>query len=338
MDTKKILLITPEYPSEEDVNKNKLIHLHVKEYLKNGIKVEVACINEKNNKNIYDYDGIEVHKDQYEELRSILMSKTYDAILVDCLNEQYSKYLKTSYILDTPIIVLDNQNIDSKSIEKKIENLLVMKFEDVNKMENEITFIKNNIKEPSQIIRKFEKKSDKQILTITIPSYNAENVLHKCLRSLLKSEYANQTEILVINDGSKDKTGEIGKLYEELTTIDGKSIVKIINKENGGHGSGINKGIELAKGKYFRVVDADDWVDESAYNAFLEKLINEDVDLVLTDLSEARSFEDIPTIREYYKNLEPEKVYKFDDICIGKNGFEQWGPMLPTATYKLENL
>ena len=92
---------------------------------------------------------------------------------------------------------------------------------------------------------------------------------------MLKSEYSYLTEILVINDGSKDKTAEIGKFYQDITTVDGNSIVKIINKENGGHGSGINKGIEIARGKYFKVVDADDWLEEEPYNELLKRLVNE---------------------------------------------------------------
>ena len=99
-------------------------------------------------------------------------------------------------------------------------------------------------------------------------------------------------EILIINDGSTDSTSAIGKMYEQLTTVNGRSIVKLIDKENGGHGSGINKGIELATGKYFKVVDADDWVDEEQYDKLLKNLIHEDADLVLTDYCEARSFED----------------------------------------------
>ena len=58
----------------------------------------------------------------------------------------------------------------------------------------------------------------------------------------------------------------------------------------------------------------------------------------LPDLSEARSFEDKLAVLDYYENLEPEKIYHFDDICVGKNGFKEWGPMLPTATYKLDCL
>ena len=202
----------------------------------------------------------------------------------------------------------------------------------------EIEYIKENILKVQNIIIPISKIAEKPIVTITIPSYNAEKFLDKCLLSLLKSEYAYLTEILIINDGSKDATATIGKMYEKITTVDGKSIVKLIDKENGGHGSGINKGIELARGKYFKVIDADDWVDEEQYNELLKRLINEDADLILTDYCEARSFEDKLHKVEYYKNLTPGTVYHLDDICTGSYGFPQWGPTLPTSTYKTECL
>lgn len=338
MNKKKILLITPEYPSQGDFNPNDFISSHIREYINRGLEIEVACINECDSKFLYEIDGVNVCKTGYNELRSILMSKKYDAILVYSLDEQYAEYLKTSYIKDTIIIVLDDNKKDYNKIAEGIDNVSIMKFERNNNIDKEVSCIKQNIKEPSQIIRKVTRVAENPILTVTIPAYNAENFLHKCLQSLLKTEYAYLTEILVINDGSKDKTEEIGKIYEDLTTIDGKSIVKIINKENGGHGSGINKGIELARGKYFKVVDADDWVNEEDYNKLLEKLIDEDADLILTDFCEARSFEDKPAKIEYYRNLKSEITYNFDDICIGEHGFEEWGPMLPTATYKLQAL
>lgn len=314
MNNKKILLITPEYLTLKDKSLNNEIHTQVKQYIEQGFFVDTACINDNNNKESYEIDKVKVQKAGFDELRSILMAKKYDAILVNAEDDRYKKILETSYILDTPIINWTN-----------IKN-------------RDIHFIKSQIKEPSEIIRKFDKISDTPILTVTIPAYNAENFLDKCLQSLLKTEYAYLTEILVINDGSKDKTAEIGKMYQDLTTVEDQSIVKIINKENGGHGSGINKGIELAKGKYFKVVDADDWVNEKDYDILLKRLINEDADLILTDFCEARSFEDKPTKIEYYKNLSKNQLYHFDEICIGENGFEEWGPMLPTSTYKLECL
>ena len=315
MRNKKILFITPEFPSQSEEYSNNDSILKIKEYQKQGMDVDVAYVNDKIEQELtYEINGIIVQKAVFKKLRSILMARKYDAILVNSLDKRYIHYIETSYVNDTAIINWTD------------------------KEKRDISFIKDKIKEPSEIITKITKISDTPILTIVIPAYNAEKFLDKCLQSLLKTEYAYLTEILVINDGSKDETAQIGKLYQDLTSIDGKSVVKIINKENGGHGSGINKGIELARGKYFKVVDADDWVNEHDYHKLLEKLINEDTDLILTNFCEARSFEENPKKNKYYENLNPEITYNFDDICIGENGFVEWGPMLPTATYKLECL
>lgn len=314
MRKKSILVVTPKF-QEKNTNEIDNNWSKLQEYEEAGLNIEIAYVNDQiTTKTGYEIAGMEVIKAGLEELRPILMTKRYDAILLNTCKEQYTQIINTSYLKDTPIIMWDKE-----------EN-------------KDINVIKGYIKEPEDIIRKVTKVSENPILTITIPSYNAEKTLEKCLQSMLKSEYSYLTEILVINDGSKDKTAEIGKLYQDITTINGNSIVKIINKENGGHGSGINKGIELAKGKYFKVVDADDWLEEDTYNELLKKLINEDSDLVLTDLCEARSFEEKPTILDYYSNLESEKIYHFDEICVGEAGFKEWGPMLPTATYKLKCL
>ena len=105
-----------------------------------------------------------------------------------------------------------------------------------------------------------------KLLTIAIPSYNSENYLSKCIESLLPG--GEDVEILVVNDGSKDNTSAIGHEYEAKYP----GIVKVIDKENGGHGSAVNAGVENATGLFFKVVDSDDWVKKSAYLEILEKL------------------------------------------------------------------
>lgn len=105
-----------------------------------------------------------------------------------------------------------------------------------------------------------------KLLTIAIPSYNSENYLSKCIESLLPG--GEDVEILVVNDGSKDNTSAIGHEYEAKYP----GIVKVIDKENGGHGSAVNAGVEHATGLFFKVVDSDDWVKKSAYLEILEKL------------------------------------------------------------------
>ena len=89
--------------------------------------------------------------------------------------------------------------------------------------------------------------------------------MDKCIQSLLKA--GEEVEILIINDGStKDNTKEIAEKYQrEYPTI-----CKAINKENGGHGDAVNYGLANATGKYFKVVDSDDWVDESALKKVLD--------------------------------------------------------------------
>lgn len=123
----------------------------------------------------------------------------------------------------------------------------------------------------------------KKILSITVPAYNAEDYLNKCLDSFLVDNYElrNKLEVLVINDGSTDNTASIAREYEEKYP----TIFRLINKENGGHGSGINTGIQNAKGCYFKVVDADDWLDRNELADFIKLLdgFTEKPDVVASD-------------------------------------------------------
>ncbi|MDE6845313.1 MAG: glycosyltransferase, partial [Lachnospiraceae bacterium] len=93
-----------------------------------------------------------------------------------------------------------------------------------------------------------------KLLSVAIPCYNSEAYMRKCIDSLLMG--GEDVEILIVDDGSTDRTGVIADEYENRYP----SIVKAIHKENGGHGSAVNAGLEHASGLYFKVVDSDDWV------------------------------------------------------------------------------
>ena len=79
-----------------------------------------------------------------------------------------------------------------------------------------------------------------RLLTVTIPCYNSQDYMEKCIKSLLPG--GNRVQIVIIDDGSKDATSEIADRYAK----EYPHIVTTVHQENGGHGAGINQGIEYA--------------------------------------------------------------------------------------------
>lgn len=88
----------------------------------------------------------------------------------------------------------------------------------------------------------------------------------RCIESLLAG--GDEVEILIIDDGSTDLTGELADKYQEKYP----GIIRAIHQENGGHGEAVNTGIKNAEGIYFKVVDSDDRLDAKAYKQVLDKL------------------------------------------------------------------
>ena len=103
-------------------------------------------------------------------------------------------------------------------------------------------------------------------LTITVPCYNSEKYLRRCLDSLVIG--GKDVEVIVVDDGSTDRTGEIAEMYAAWFP----ETVRVVHKENGGHGSGVNMGLKLADGRYFKVMDSDDWLEETAYRELLKQI------------------------------------------------------------------
>lgn len=102
-----------------------------------------------------------------------------------------------------------------------------------------------------------------KLITFAIPSYNSEAYLSHAVDTLLTG--GEDVEIIIVNDGSTDGTAAIADNY----AIQYPTIVKVIHKENGGHGSGVNSGLAAAAGMFYKVVDSDDWVDEKALSELL---------------------------------------------------------------------
>lgn len=120
------------------------------------------------------------------------------------------------------------------------------------------------------------------LLTIAIPVYNTEKYLSRCLESLVSIKQTEKLDIVLINDGSPDNSDEIASDYARRYP----HCVRYIRKENGGWGSSINLAIEKAAGKYFKILDSDDYYQSKELDDFLAFLASQDVDLVITPMTE----------------------------------------------------
>lgn len=150
-------------------------------------------------------------------------------------------------------------------------------------------------------------------ITFTIPCYNSESYMEKAIESILPA--GEDVEILIVNDGSSDGTEEIGRKYAR----DYPSIIKVISKENGGHGDAVNSGLSQATGKYFKVVDSDDWVDGESLMKILEKVKEferegTDVDMLVSNYV----YEKVGMERKkviHYRNVLPQnEIFRWGDI------------------------
>lgn len=115
-----------------------------------------------------------------------------------------------------------------------------------------------------------------KVLTVAIPCYNSQEYMKKAIESVLPG--GDDVEIIVVDDGSKDNTKEIGAQYEKQYP----GIVKLISKENGGHGSAVNAGLANASGVYYKVLDSDDWFDKKSLLEvlkLLKRMIHEEIKL-----------------------------------------------------------
>lgn len=122
-----------------------------------------------------------------------------------------------------------------------------------------------------------------KVLTISVAAYNVEKVLEKCLSSLvLPDEYMSKLEVIVVNDGSKDTTSDIAHRYADKYP----ETYIVVDKENGGYGSTVNTSMQLATGKYFRLLDGDDWYVTENIPKLIDYLEKCEDDIVLSPYSE----------------------------------------------------
>ena len=118
---------------------------------------------------------------------------------------------------------------------------------------------------------------EKELISVIIPCYNVEKYIDRCMESVLNQTYRN-LEIILVDDGSTDGTGEIIKKYAEHDHR-----IKILHQKNKGAGAARNAGMEIASGSYIGFVDSDDWIAEDMYEYLIGIIKEEDADIAACD-------------------------------------------------------
>jgi glycosyltransferase involved in cell wall biosynthesis len=152
-----------------------------------------------------------------------------------------------------------------------------------------------------------------KLITFVIPAYNSESYLHHAVDSLIQA--GDDIEIIIVNDGSNDQTLAIAKRYQENFP----SIVSVIDKENGGHGSAINAGLKQAKGLFFKVIDSDDWVDETSLFELIATLKKHQqdqtlIDVYITNFVYEHVSDDTQYVRNYEENFPVNQVFDWNQV------------------------
>lgn len=191
-----------------------------------------------------------------------------------------------------------------------------------------------------------------KLLSVAIPCYNSAGYMRHCIESLLVG--GDDVEIIVVNDGStKDDTAQIADEYAEKYP----TIVKAVHQENGGHGQAVNTGLANATGLYFKVVDSDDWVDESAYKKVLETLKNlaagsPTLDMLICNFVYEKEGAKHKKVMKYDTVLPQNQMFTWDEVKNFRKGqyllmhsviyrtklLKDCGLELPKHTFYVDNL
>lgn len=122
------------------------------------------------------------------------------------------------------------------------------------------------------------------MLSVLVPCYNVEKFLDQCLASIVGQTFRDM-EIICINDGSTDSTLDIIKKYAAQDDR-----IKIIDKENEGYGKSMNRGLDMARGKYIGIVESDDWIDSDMYENLVSVAEKYNLDIVKTNFFEYTTY------------------------------------------------
>ena len=157
---------------------------------------------------------------------------------------------------------------------------------------------------------------DKPLISIVVPIYMIDRYVGICIESIINQTYKN-LEIILVDDGSKDRCPEICDLYQEKD-----SRIKVIHKPNGGLVSARKAGVQESNGRYVTFVDGDDWIGPGFIEGLYTAMVTSDADIVCAGFTR-----DLFTKSASFLNAIPSGIYE------GEKLKDLWKSMISTGTY-----
>ena len=161
-------------------------------------------------------------------------------------------------------------------------------------------------------------------LTVVVPVYNVEKYLSKCINSILEQTLMVD-EIILVDDGSKDKSGEIAEAYAARYKK-----IKVIHQENGGLSAARNAGIDAATKEYIAFVDSDDYIDSAMYETLMSRLQNDCADISIGGVWYEQ--ENGTKYSPYVPNIA--KVWNKTESLIELNSYQHFNMSFCNAIFK----
>lgn len=185
-----------------------------------------------------------------------------------------------------------------------------------------------------------------KLLTIVVPSYNSKDYLNHCLDTLV--DVGPELEVIVVDDGSNDNTADIARDYCRRYP----DIVRLEQKANGGHGSAINRGLEVATGTYFKCVDSDDWIDIDAMKKVLTAMRESAPDMIVANYVYDYSYNSTVKVIRYrnafskgmdiswanMRRFRPDQLMLMHALYHRTALLRQCGVKLPEHTFYVDNI
>ncbi len=155
-------------------------------------------------------------------------------------------------------------------------------------------------------------------LSVVVPVYNVEDYLHECVDSII-SQTGISLEIILVNDGSTDRSGAIADEYAQKDNR-----IKVIHQENGEASAARNAGLNIVQGNYIAFIDSDDWIKKDSLSKLYREAVKFDADIVMSNVE----FGHIDGSMNYYKPV-PDELKNIP--FTGKEAFIQ---LMKTGSYR----